>query len=365
MRILHVVPSYIPAWRYGGPIRSVHGLAKAQARAGDQVEVFTTDADGPRRLDVSTDRPVEIDGVLVNYFRRDFPRRLYRSRAMGEALRRRVEEFDIAHLHSVFLWPTRVAARIAAAALVPYFVSPRGMLVESLIVRRGRVRKRLWIRLVERKSLSESAGIVLQSELERQELERLGLQLAPTCVAPNGLDLEEIVIERAQPVPLEVTQLIDGDPYVVFLGRLTWKKGIDRLIAAMRDVPEARLIVAGNDEEELRPSLERLARSSGTADRVHFLGEVRGAAKWALLEGAAVFCLPSISENFGIAALEALAAGTPVVVSPTVGLTLPNDASAALLGSPSRSPRASRLPSGAFSSRKRKGVGSQPSEEKS
>ena len=339
MRILHVVPSYLPAWRYGGPIRSVHGLARAQFRAGDEVEVFTTDADGPGRLDVPTDRPVEIDGVQVSYFRRGFPRRQYRSPAMGEALRRRIGEFDLAHLHSVFLWPTQVAARIAAAALVPYFVSPRGMLVESLIVRRGRLRKRLWIRLVERKSLSESAGIVLQSELERQELKRLGLQLAPTYVAPNGLDFEEIASERAQPVPREIVELIDGGPYVLFLGRLTWKKGLDRLIAAMGELPKARLLVGGNDEEGLRPGLERLARSCGAAERVHFLGEVRGAAKWALLEGAAVFCLPSISENFGIAALEALAAGSPVVISQTVGLSLPEGASTAVLQVASLEPK--------------------------
>ena len=137
MRILHVVPSYLPAWRYGGPIRSVHGLAKAQVRAGDEVEVFTTDADGAGRLDVPTGGPVEIDGVRVNYFRRSRPRRLYRSRAMGEALRRRLREFDVAHLHSAFLWPTQAAARAAAAARVRYFVSPRGMLVQSLIAETG------------------------------------------------------------------------------------------------------------------------------------------------------------------------------------------------------------------------------------
>ena len=320
MRILHVVPSYLPAWRYGGPIRSVHGLARAQEAAGDDVTVFTTDADGAGRLEVATGRAVDVDGVAVWYFARAFPRRLFRAPALARELRRRIGDFDVVHLHSVFLWPTQAAARAAERARIPYFLSPRGMLVGRLIAERGAWRKRLWIRLVERRTLAGARGIVVQSELERRELAALGLDLAPLHVVPNGWDPDPLAGEGGAPLSSGVRELIEAGPFVLFVGRLSWKKGLERLIDAMAALSDVRLVIAGDDDEGRRSGLERRARAAGLAPRVAFAGPVSGADKRALLDGAAVFCLPSRSENFGIAALEAMAAGRPVVVTPEVGL---------------------------------------------
>ncbi len=68
LRILQVVPTYYPAVRYGGPVRSVHGLSAALARRGHEVHVYTTNLDGPNDLDVPLDTPVDLDGVKVHYF---------------------------------------------------------------------------------------------------------------------------------------------------------------------------------------------------------------------------------------------------------------------------------------------------------
>ena len=76
LRILQVVPSYFPAVRYGGPIRSVHALAKGLVERGHEVHVFTSSMDGPHDLDVDEGTPVNLDGVLVHYFRVPFLRRL-------------------------------------------------------------------------------------------------------------------------------------------------------------------------------------------------------------------------------------------------------------------------------------------------
>ena len=99
MKVLHVVPTYLPALRYGGPIHSVHGLCKALAARGHEVEVFTTNVDGPVDTDVPLGVPVDLDGVKVWYFPVPALRRLYWSPAMGEALQRRVKEFDVVHTH--------------------------------------------------------------------------------------------------------------------------------------------------------------------------------------------------------------------------------------------------------------------------
>lgn len=318
MRILHVVPTYLPAWRYGGPIRSVHGLARAQAAAGDRVEVFTTDADGTSRLEVPTDAPVDREGVAVHYFRCGRPRRLYRSPALGRALARSGSSFDVLHLHSVFLWPTLAAARAAAQRRVPYVVSPRGMLIDELIAARGALRKRLWIRLFERRSLAGAAAIIATSDYEAGEIRRLGLDLAPIGVVPNGVALDYGEDDFGASPALE--RFLLGGPYFLFLGRLAAKKSLDLLLAALAATPAARLVLAGGDDEGLRSRLEASLPSFGLVDRVHFAGEVRGAPKRRLLTECRSLVLPSLSENLGNVVLEALAAGRPAVVTPTVGL---------------------------------------------
>lgn len=326
MKILHVVPTYAPAWKHGGPIRAVHGLCKALARRGHEVTVFTTDVDtGGAVLEtvetvetVETGEAVRLDGVVVRYFPVRL-RRLYDSPAMARALARDVAGFDVVHLHSVFLRPTALAARAAERAGVPYLVAPRGMLVPDLLRRRGRWRKALWLRLVERRTLARAAGLHATSSLEAEEAARLGLALPPVFVVPNGI--EPAAYDPAAPVSPAVRRLLDGPPFFLFLGRVSWKKGLDRLIPALAHTPGALLAVAGNDEEGYRPKLERLAAEAGVADRVVFLGPVEdGGDKAALLHRAAAMVLPSYSENFGNSVLESMAAGRPVVVTPEVGL---------------------------------------------
>jgi hypothetical protein len=114
LRLLQVVPSYYPAVRYGGPIRTVHALCAALVRRGHQVSVYTTNIDGDGDLDVPLGTPVDMDGVLVHYFPVGAIRRLCWSPALARQLRRAVADFDLVHLHSVFLWPTYSAARLPA-----------------------------------------------------------------------------------------------------------------------------------------------------------------------------------------------------------------------------------------------------------
>jgi glycosyltransferase involved in cell wall biosynthesis len=319
MRILHVVPTYAPAWKHGGPIRAVHGLCKTLAARGHEVAVFTTDVDtgGAVAATVATGEPVLLDGVAVHYFPVRL-RRLYDSPAMRRALAQNVAGFDVVHLHSVFLRPTAMAARAAERAGVPYIVAPRGMLVPDLLRRRGRWRKSLWIRLVESRTLARAAGLHVTSSLEAEEAARLGLPLPRVFVVPNGVEAEAYRPEA--PVSPAVRQVLDGPPFFLFLGRLSWKKGLDRLIPALAPTPGAVLTIAGNDEEGIRPKLERLATDTGVADRVVFLGAVDGGDKAALLHRSIALVLSSYSENFGNSVLESMAAGRPVVVTPEVGL---------------------------------------------
>ena len=307
MKILHVVPTYFPARRYGGPIVAVHGLAKALVARGHEVHVFTTNVDGDRTLDVPVSTRVDLDGVQVRYFAAPY-RRLYWSPEMRRAFDAEMRTFDVVHIHAVYLWPGVAAARAAKRANVPYVISPRGMLVPELIRQKSRLAKTMWLRFAERRGFTHASAIHFTSELERVEAARVHVPLPNPLVIPNGIDVE--------PRP----NVVRDDRTLVFLGRVNWKKGLDRVIDALPRLPDVRFVIAGNDEEGLTPQLLARAQERGVRERVDFVGPVYGEAKNELLAKAALFVLTSTSENFGNAVLEALAMETPVVLSKEVGL---------------------------------------------
>ena len=314
MKLLHVMPTYLPAVRYGGPMYAVHALCRNLVTLGHEVHVCTTSMDGPGELDVPLGAPVNRDGVKIWYFRSDGVRRLAMSDGMRAHLRAGLAQMDLVHTHSVFLWPPWHAARRARAGGVPYVMAPRGMLVPELLALRNRVAKMLWLRLLEWPNLAGADALHFTSDLERADAARLGIPVEKAAVIANGIDLEETRTggeSAAGPIP---------GPFVLHLGRISWKKGLDRLIRALPQAAGVHAVIAGNDEEGCRASLERLAQDCGVAGRVRFLDPVYGEAKWSLLRAARALVLPSHSENFGNAVLEAMAAGKPVLVSPGVGL---------------------------------------------
>jgi glycosyltransferase involved in cell wall biosynthesis len=311
MRLLHVVPTYFPAVRYGGPIHSVHGLCAALAARGHDVHLFTTNVDGFGDSDVPLGRPVAMDGVKVWYFPSLRLRRLYWSPPMARMLRKVVGGFDLVHLHSVFLWPTWAAARAARRFGVPYVLSPRGMLVTDLLRARSRHVKTAWIALIESANLAHAAGIHATSSVERSEIERFGFRLRGRIFeVSNGVEVHaELPPERAF-----------QSPYLLMLGRINWKKRIEIGLEVVNLVDGVRLVIAGGDEEGLAATLRERALTLGIADRVEFAGAVEGLRKRQLLQGALALLMPSLSENFGNSALEAMAEGTPVIAVPQVGI---------------------------------------------
>ena len=190
MRILHVTPTYLPAYRYGGPIYSVHGLCKSLVKRGHAVDVFTTNVDGPYNSKVPIGIPVPVDGVKVYYFESKFLRRLYLSPRMAIALNKQIREYAVIHLHSIYLWPTWAAAQCAIRFNIPFVVSPRGMLIKNLIKNKSRLLKTAWIRLFERRNLEKAAGIHVTSPLEADEVRRFGFRLSNITIIPNGFDSE-------------------------------------------------------------------------------------------------------------------------------------------------------------------------------
>src|SRR5262245_7602503 len=225
MRILHVVPSYLPATRYVGPTFAVHGLCRALAARGHHVEVFTTNIDGRSNSAVPLGIPVLLNGVRVRYFPSGALRRLYWSPPLKRALHADLSKFAVVHLHSVFLWPTWAAAQSARKAQVPYLMSPHGMLVKKLIERRNRLIKSAWVKLIETTNLERASAIHVTSALEAAELQRFGWQLPRIVTIPNGID--EIERYPSGEVSADVKEITAEEPIILFLGRISWIKGLD------------------------------------------------------------------------------------------------------------------------------------------
>ena len=309
MRIAHVIPTYVPATRYGGPVQAVHDLCKHLIARGHETHVFTTNVDGPGIVEATSPDVQDVDGVMVQYFPVRSPRRLYYSPEMAIALERRITEFDILHLHSTYLYPTLKAARYAETTRVPYVLSPRGMLVKSLIKKRNFLAKSVWISLFERRTVEHASGVHVTSALEAEELRKFGFCLPPVHTIPNGIIF-----------PTADNQTPRDADSILFLGRINWKKGIEKLICALPLLDSAQLIVAGNDESGHTTKLLKLCTKLGVDNRVRFVGSMVGHDKWQLYRRASVFVLPSLSENLANTVLEAMAMRCPVVVTPEVGL---------------------------------------------
>jgi glycosyltransferase involved in cell wall biosynthesis len=302
VNILHVIQSLDPS--AGGPPVVASSLATAQAKFGHTVGILASDV-------VAADVLGSIDGVQM------IPAPTI---SRGQAILGRraplLHDYEVLHLHGVWDLLLYAAARTARAACRPYVIAPHGML-DPWSLARGRWKKRLALFVGWRGMLDRAAALHFLNADEQKLAAGLGIR-APGVVIPNGVNLEEF---DPPPDPQRFRGRLTavGDrPYVLFLGRLHFKKGLDYLADAFRILakqePGVHLVVAGPDDGA-RADFARRVAASGLSDRVHIPGPVYGPDKLSAVAGAMVFCLPSRQEGFSVAVLEALACGTPVVVS--------------------------------------------------
>jgi glycosyltransferase involved in cell wall biosynthesis len=314
VHVLHVTPYFAPAHQYGGPPASILGLCKGLLRSGVDVEVVTTTANGRTPLPPSAAAGDRYEGVPVRYVPAAFPRRFFGAR-IRQPLADAIERADVCHIHGVWNVPEWWASYLARSARVPYIVSPRGML-QPQAMQRGRARKAVAYSLLERRNLSHAALLHATSDQEADAIDklRLGVKVA---VVPNGVDL---CAPQLAPGNYRAKLGIAPDAFVVlFLGRMHRIKRIDLIADAFAELrathPAAQLVLAGPDEHRLLPDVMR--RLSLHAGAVHAVDAVTGTDKWALLKDADVMVQASDSESFGVAVVESLASGVPVVATKT------------------------------------------------
>jgi glycosyltransferase involved in cell wall biosynthesis len=317
LRVLHVISSLSPL--RGGPTVAAHSMLKALHARDIAADVVTTDDDGDTaRLDVPRDRFLDVQGQRVRYFPRQTLKYAF-SAPLLPWLLRNIRGYDLVHTHGLFSFAPLAAAWCARAAAVPYIMRPAGVLDTWGMKNKSRLVKSTSVRLVEAPLLAAAAAVHFMTPLEQARAADLSLTMRPV-VLPTGLELDR----SGDPgEPLE--ELAGEDLRVVlYLARIHPIKCVDVLLRAFAGLEDRdsrlRLVIAGDGNPALVAGLRRLAEALGLADRVRWLGFTSGARKRWLLSRADVFVLPSASENFGIAVVEAMNAGAPVVVTRGCGL---------------------------------------------
>jgi glycosyltransferase involved in cell wall biosynthesis len=332
MRVVHVISSL--AMTLGGPSKACIEMARAIAARGHTVEIYTTDfgLEGRVRADGA---PVADGGAVVRYFPVQAPREFKPSWLLYRALARDLPHADVVHLHSLYLFHDWAAGRICHRAGVPYIVQPHGTL-DPYIWRRHRARKRVMEWAFQNQVLRRAAAIHYTTE-EEMRLATPYAQGAAGAVVPLGVELDGY--DSLQPPDRFFARHPEtrGKRIVLFLSRLHEKKGLDILVASFgriaQQFPDTHLVLAGPDDG-MGARVDAWLRKAGVADRATRTGMLEGEDKGAALAAASVFVLPSYSENFGIAVLEAMAAGVPVAISDQVNLWREVERGAAGLVSP-------------------------------
>ena len=313
MRILHIVGSIDPA--AGGPTEAIRMLVR-YAPAGFSAELVTlNDPAEPFLKDLPF--PVHALGGAQ--------RRWYSPRLLPW-LRAHRHRFDGVIVHGLWEY-TGLAARLAFAGKLPYLVFAHGMLDPYFKRNFPRKHEKKWIYWLgaEYWVLRSAYRVLFTTALERDLaaqsffLHRWRSMVVPLGTEPPPAPREQLLRAFAERCP-ELT----GKRFLLFLGRIHPKKGCDLLVRAFAELaaqhPRLHLVMAGPDPTGWQQSLEAELTSPGLADRVHWPGMLRGEAKWGAFAAADAFILPSHQENFGIAAVEALASGKAILLAEPVNI---------------------------------------------
>jgi len=308
LKILFIIPSYRPAYIYGGPIEAVANLAESLVKLGHEVDVFTTNANGGSDLDVPLGTLQFIDGVNVYYFKRVTRKHTNLSLELITELKKTIRKYDMIHIHSWWNLVTLPAAWICLANHITPYISPRGTLTTYTFTHRNGIAKRI-LHILGGKKLLEQSILLYTSAPEREE--------ALKFIQPK----HDHILPNIHKFPIPVLSEKPNQSYldILFLGRIDPAKNLEFLlhITTCRLRVPYRLTMAGYGDSQYIQKLKELFPNQ---EHVDWIGIVEGDEKYSLLASADVTVLPSHTENYGNVVLECLSQGTPVIISDKVGL---------------------------------------------
>ena len=324
MKILQVVPYFPPAYAFGGPVEVAYQTAKELVKRKHEVVVYTSDAkDFGSRLSINPDNV--IDGIRVHYFRNLAlmpvkKSKLFITPQLVSHAKEEVGKFDVIHLHEYWTFQNIVVAHYAKKHNIPYVLQAHGSLLRTTAKQRLK-----WIYdvLFGYRVLRKASKVIALSQTEAQQYKDIGVPEEKIAIIPNGINMSEYNdLPRKGSFKKKFT-INDDEKIVLYLGRIHRIKGIDILVETFADVIEklgdVKLVVVGPDDGYL-DEVERLIKALQIENNVLMLGPLYGKDKLKAYIDADVYVLPSRYETFPMSVLEAVACGTPVILTENCGV---------------------------------------------
>ena len=327
MKILHIVSSYWPAFEFGGPIESVHQLNKWLIKKGADITVYTTNAGLKKNKNIILKKETVVNGVKVFYFPYYGYVHFTFSPVLCWTIRKNIKNFDLIHITGVWNFPVLAAAFWARFYKKPYIISSRGSLMKEPMEKKSLLIKKIFLFLFVRRDLKNASAVHFTVEAEKEEYMKASLPLKKAIIIPNGFDIIEFKKQLSQNFFRNKFNIGADKKVILFLSRLNWKKGLDTLIPAFAEVlkkeSRAVLVLAGPDEKNYKKEIElKIVNCKLKIGKdVIFTDMLIGEDKISAYRESDVFVLPSYSENFVMAVVEAMACGLPVIITKGVGIS--------------------------------------------
>lgn len=321
MKVLHVTPSYYPALQFGGPIQSVRLLNKALKHNGVDVKVLTTNAGLTSNPNIKVKTEYIIDDIPVVYM--PFTGYEHYNLSLSFLVRvfQEVAKVDLVHITAVWNFPVIAATLACLWHNKPYVLSPRGTIYPETVAHRSSSLKKLYYKLIAQWSVKKADMLHFTTSDEAESVTRFLNLKNPFCIIPNGLDLS-LIPETSE--GLEPNLEIPTNPYLLFLGRIDKKKGLDIFLPAfkniLQDFPDLTLWIIGPDNEHYSEILKQQAEELSILNSLKFSDPIDGQQKWKVYKNAKAFVLTSYSENFGMTVAEAMACNCPILISNKVAI---------------------------------------------
>ncbi|RRB06340.1 glycosyltransferase [Larkinella rosea] len=314
MNILHIC-AY--SWDIGGPPRIIYDYTSVLAPQGEKLTILTPMSAGD--VLYTTAPGVRVVQVKRHWFARFFPEF---SPGLYRYLRDHGNEYDIIHIHGIWHF----------GAVAPYFVKLRAAkvvtihgLLDRWTLKHGYWKKKIMSWVIQKQLLKKTPLILINNKREDDDVRRyLGYQHPNVQIIPNGLRISEYQNLPAKGTFRQQHQIENNQQMILFLSRIHIKKGVDILLPAFRLLqkthPNAVLVLAGPDDGYL-PDVQQFIETHQLRKSIILPGMLINTDKLAAFADADVFTLPSYSEGFSVAAMEALACGVPAVLTDHVGFS--------------------------------------------
>ena len=308
LKILHVIPGLTNA---SGPTQALLNLIKASEAKKAEISVAFLGNRLKNQITPNLQHGEVFDCQALGLKHWGY------SPQLRSLLAQKIDNFDVVHLHSLWLYPGLAGSRAARKHKIPYIIRPAGSLDPEALLHKNLL-KSLYFNLIEKQVLDSASLIHAVSEQEQRNIQKL--ELRPSCInIPNGIDPTLFSELPSKAKARSALKLNQKSLILLFIGRFHQINGLELLIPVIQDLahqfPMLKLVLAGPDQTSFAAQLKRQFCASGISPLVEFLGELDEKSKINAYRAADLFLLPSKSENFGIVVAEALAAETPVIVS--------------------------------------------------